>query len=49
MQGYGGVEARVEDVEVWGLGGSQADEKQREYLEREQRFQEQRRKVNSKH
>ncbi|GAQ82889.1 TLD family protein [Klebsormidium nitens] len=46
--GYGGVEARVEDVEVWGLGGSQADDKQRAYLEREQRFQEQRRKIDMK-
>lgn len=44
-QGYGPVKGRVGAVEVWGLGGSSADEQQAVYQHRENLFSEQRRKV----
>lgn len=45
FQGFLPVEARVLDVEVWGLGGRTAREVQISFQKREQLFTEQRRKV----
>lgn len=47
-QGYLPVEASVLEVEVWGLGGKTAKEKQDMYKKRESLFSEQRRKVDLK-
>lgn len=47
-QGFLPVEARVLDVEVWGLGGRTAREVQISFQKREQLFTEQRRKVDLK-
>lgn len=47
-QGFLPVEARVLDVEVWGLGGRTAKEVQTSFQKREQLFTEQRRKVDLK-
>ena len=44
-QGYGEVRSRVEDVEVWGLGGTDAKEHLAQYQKREALFSEQRAKV----
>ncbi len=45
MQGYAAVQGKVGEVEVWGLGGSDADEQQAKFQHRENLFAEQRRKA----
>ncbi|KAJ7552515.1 hypothetical protein O6H91_06G058600 [Diphasiastrum complanatum] len=47
-QGYGNVGGKVLEVEVWGLGGLAAEEKQTAYQQRQNVFLEQRRKVDLK-
>lgn len=48
MQGYATVQGKVGEVEVWGLGGLDADEQQAKFQHRENLFGEQRRKVDLK-
>lgn len=48
VQGYAAVQGKVGEVEVWGLGGSDADEQQAKFQHRENLFAEQRRKVDLK-
>lgn len=45
LQGYLLVEARILEVEAWGLGGKKAKQIQDSYKKREELFTEQRRKV----
>jgi len=45
VQGYAAVQGKVGEVEVWGLGGSDADEQQAKFQHRENLFAEQRRKA----
>lgn len=45
MQGYATVQGKVGEVEVWGLGGLDADEQQAKFQHRENLFAEQRRKA----
>ncbi|KAJ1378262.1 TLDc domain [Sesbania bispinosa] len=47
-QGFLPIEARISEVEVWGLGGKAAKEVQNSYKKREELFTEQRRKVDLK-
>ncbi|CAK9209756.1 unnamed protein product [Sphagnum troendelagicum] len=47
-QGYAAVQGEVGEVEVWGLGGTDADEQQAKFQHRENLFAEQRRKVDLK-
>ncbi|KAE9608709.1 hypothetical protein Lal_00020738 [Lupinus albus] len=47
-QGFLPTEARISEVEVWGLGGKAAKEVQSSYKKREELFTEQRRKVDLK-
>ena len=39
------MKASIEEVEVWGIGGQQAEDKRLAYQQREELFAEQRRKV----